>query len=164
MDLIGPAWSQVRQEKEVSARQQLRELQGWLGSNKPSLVLRSSGVGWIAVKRGNRQRRIKSARAKIEWEELEGERSMEEVNRLAVRYCDTGGKWLFHASRQNVDGSWTRLALAMLSGDLGSSVSMIKVSPREEEDSHVIIVYNDDYQDTSQVTLRVSISHHYYNY
>ena len=145
---------EVREER-LSARQQLRELQDWLRSNKPSLVKRSSGVGWIAVRLGNQDRRVKSAQAKAEWDGLRGERNMESVNKLAAKYGDSGGKWLFHVTRQYVDKSWQRLAFAMLSRNLGPSVSMVKVSPRddEEEDSHVIIVYTDDYQDTAQVTL-----------
>ena len=138
----------------MSARQQLEQLQVWLASNKPSLVERSSGVGWIAVKLGDLDRRVKSARAKAEWDRLGGERTMTTVNKLAVKYGDTGGKWLFHLKRQYVDKSWQKLAFAMLSGDLGPSVSMVKVSPRDElDDAHVIIVYNKDYQDTNQVTL-----------
>ena len=144
-------------QEKLSARQQLEQLQVWLGTNKPSLVERSSGVGWIAVKLGDNDRRVKSAQAKAEWDGLEGERSMETVNRLANKYGDTGGKWLFHVSPQHVDRSWEKIALAMLSGGLGPSVSMVKVSPRageeEEDGSHVIIVYTDDYQDTAQVTL-----------
>ena len=146
-------WLGFQVQEKLSARQQLEQLQVWLGSNKPSLVLRSSGVGWIAVKQGGTgERRVKSVQAKAEWEGLEGERSMETVNQLAAKYGDTGGKWLFHATPQSVDKCWEKIALAMLSGGLGPSVSMVKVSPRGEEDSHVIIVYNDDYQDTSQVT------------
>ena len=113
---------------------------------------RSSGVGWIAVKLGDKDRRVKSAQAKAEWDGLKGERTMESVNKLAVKYGDTGGKWLFHVDKSRVDKSWEKLALAMLSGGLGPSVSMVKVSPRDEmDDAHVIIVYNDDYRDTTQV-------------
>ena len=153
----GDHWLGFQVQEKLSARQQLEQLQVWLGSNKPSLVQRSSGVGWIAVKLGDLDRRVKSAQAKAEWDGLKGERSMETVNRLANKYGDTGGKWLFHVSPQHVDRSWEKIALAMLSGGLGPSVSMVKVSPRageeEEDGSHVIIVYNKNYQDTSQVKL-----------
>ena len=152
-------WLEFQVQENLPARQQLRLLQVWLGNNKPSMVQRSSGVGWIAVKRGDRQRRVKSAQAKAEWDGLEGERTMETVNQLAAKYRDTGGKWLFHATPQGVDKWWEKIALAMLSGGLGPSVYMVKVSPSgEEEDSHVIMVYNEDYQDTSQV-LSVSPLH-----
>ena len=143
----------------MSARQQLEQLQVWLASNKPSLVQRSSGVGWIAVKLGDKDRRVKSAQAKAEWDGLKGERTMESVNKLAVKYGDIGGKWLFHVDKSRVDKSWEKLALAMLSGGLGPSVSMVKVSPRGEEDSHVVIVYNNNYQDSTQVTLGLFIPH-----
>ena len=150
-------WLGFQVQQELSARQQLGPLQVWLSSTKPSLVLRSSGVGWIAVKLGNHDRRVKSVQAKAEWDGLGRERNMETVNKLAAKYGDTGGKWLFHVSPQHVDRSWEKIALAMLSGGLGPSVSMVKVSPRageeEEDGSHVIIVYNKNYQDTSQVKL-----------
>ena len=153
-------WLEFQVQENLPARQQLRLLQVWLGNNKPSMVQRSSGVGWIAVKRGDRQRRVKSVQAKAEWEGLEGEeRTMETVNQLAARYRDTGGKWLFHVTSEGVDRSWARLALGMLGADLGPSVFMVKVSPRCEEESHVIIVYNEDYRDTSQVPLSLFTSH-----
>ena len=95
-------------------------------------------------------RRVKSAEAKAEWKGTKEERTMDTVNNLAAKYGDTGGKWLFHVTVDLVDKCWESLALVMLSGGLGPNVSMIKVSPRGEEDSHVIIVYNDDYQDTNQ--------------
>ena len=151
-------WLGFQVQEKLSARQQLEQLKVWLGSNKPSLVERSSGVGWIAVKLGDNDRRVKSAQAKKEWDGLRGERTMETVNQLAAKYGDTGGKWLFHLTRQSVDKSWQKLALAMLSGGLGPFVSMVKVSPRDKVDNaHVIIVYNDDYQDTNQVTLRMCV-------
>ena len=148
-------------QEKLSARQQLEQLQVWLGTNKPSLVERSSGVGWIAVKLGDKDRRVKSVQAKAEWDGLRGERTMETVNQLAAKYGDTGGKWLFHVTPQVVDKSWERIALAMLSGGLGPSVSMVKVSPRggEEDDRHVIIVYNKNYQDTNQVPLLMCSLH-----
>ena len=155
-------WLGFQVQEKLSARQQLEQLQVWLGTNKPSLVQRSSGVGWIAVKRGDRERRVKSVQAKAEWDGLEGEeRTMETVNQLAAKFGDTGGKWLFHVTSQGVDRSWARLALGMLAAYLGPSVFMVKVSPRCEEDSHVIIVYNEDYRDTSQVTLSLSTSLYY---
>ena len=112
-------------QEKLSARQQLEQLQIWLGSNKPSSIQRSSGVGWIAVQLGDQDRRVKSAQAKAEWECLEDERTMETVNRLAAKYGDTGGKWLFHVTPQLVDKSWEKIALAMLSGGLGPSVTLV---------------------------------------
>ena len=76
---------------------------------------------------------------------------MDTVNSLAASYGDTGGKWLYHVTVEQVDESWATLAKSMLSGGLGPLVSMIKVSPRTDENSHVIIVYNDNYQNTKQV-------------
>ena len=118
-------WLGFQVQQGLSARQQLEQLQIWLGRNKPSLTQRSSGVGWIAVQLGDQDRRVKSAQAKAEWDGLEGERTMETVNRLAAKYGDTGGKWLFHVTPQWVDKSWEKIALAMLSGGLGPSVTLV---------------------------------------
>jgi len=144
-------WLGFQIQESLSARQQEEPLKLWLVTNKPSKVARAAGVGWISIMLGSDGRRVKSAQAKAEWERTEEERNMETVNSLASQYGDTGGKWLFHVSVDQVDKSWQNLALAMLGGGLGPKVSMIKVSPRGEENSHVIIVYNENYQDTTQV-------------
>ena len=46
----------------------------------------------------SRERRVKSAEAKAEWESIEGERTMGTINNLASKFGDMGGKWLFHVS------------------------------------------------------------------
>merc|ERR1712025_319636 len=59
-----------------------------------------------------------------------------------------------------VDEVWGKLATAMMCGELGSNVYMVKVSPRQDvpgvsrkqsKGDHVICVYNTDYRDTGQV-------------
>ena len=88
-------WLVFTIQESQSASQQSDQLRAWLETNKPSKVTRQSGVGWISVKRGSEERRVKSSQAKAEWE-TEGERTMETVNHLASKFGDTGSKWMFH--------------------------------------------------------------------
>ena len=50
---------------------------------------------------------------------------------------------------------WSKLAMALLRGDLSPAIDSMKVSPRdpptEQGSSHVLLVYNEDYQDKTQV-------------
>ena len=133
-------WLDFTIQESLSARQQSEQLKIWLVSNKPSQVTRQSGVGWISVRLGSvvkrveppyydplfrsHNRRVKSAEAKAEWDDVEGERNMETVNTLANNFGDTGGKWLFHVTRESVDSSFSKLAQTMLCGGLGPSVNM----------------------------------------
>jgi len=144
-------WISFQIEK-IPASQQIEQLKMWLVTNKPSQVMRSSGVGWIAVKMTGRSG--KNLEAKEEWDTWTGVRNMETVNTVARKHGVTGGKWLCHVSREHVDKCWHKLAIAMFSGGLGPSVYMIKVSPAVDDggrNEHVICVYTPDYQDTSQV-------------
>ena len=48
-------WLQFQVEEAVPAKQQLDQLKMWLMANSPSIITRSSGVGWIAVKDKGKQ-------------------------------------------------------------------------------------------------------------
>ena len=164
-------WISFQIEK-IPASQQIEQLKMWLVTNKPSQVMRSSGVGWIAVKMTGRSG--KNLEAKEEWDTWTGARNMETVNTIARKHGVTGGKWLCHVSREHVDKCWYKLAIAMFSGGLGPSVYMIKVhllifiisilhvstsynvqvSPAVDDggrNEHVICVYTPDYQDTRYI-------------
>ena len=117
-------WISFQIEK-IPASQQIEQLKMWLVTNRPSQVMRSSGVGWIAVKMTGRSG--KNLEAKEEWDTWTGARSMETVNMIARKHGVTGGKWLCHVSREHVDTCWQKVAIAMFSGGLGPSVYMIKV-------------------------------------
>jgi len=151
-------WLQFQVEDGVPVRHQLGKLKRWLGENRPSNVTRSSGVGWIAVKFRDRGRKV--LEAKIAWDAFQGNKNMEVVNNLAEKFGVNGGKWLCHLSTDKIDEVWGKLATAMICGELGSSVYMVKVSPRQDvqgvskeqsKGDHVICVYNTDYRDTRQV-------------
>ena len=117
-------WISFQIEK-IPASQQIEQLKMWLVTNRPSQVMRSSGVGWIAVKMTGRSG--KNQEAKEEWDTWTGARSMETVNMIARKHGVTGGKWLCHVSSEQVDKCWQKLAIIMYSGGLGPSVYTIKV-------------------------------------
>ena len=147
-------WLQFQMEEAIPAKTQLVQLEEWLRKHPPSKIVRSSGVGWIAVKLRDKGRKM--VEAKVAWEELEGERNMEAVNQLAEQFGVKGGKWMCHLDRHSIDGVWNKVAKTLLSGGLGSPVYMVKVSPvddvtQEKTLDHVLIVYNTDYTNTDQV-------------
>ena len=151
-------WLQFQVEEGVPVRHQLGKLKTWLNENRPSTIMRSSGVGWIAVKFRDRGRKV--LEAKIAWDSFQGKKNMEVVNDLAEKFSVNGGKWLCHLSTDMIDEVWGKLATAMMCGELGSNVYMVKVSPRQDvpgvsrkqsKGDHVICVYNTDYRDTMQV-------------
>ena len=139
----------------MPARSQLLSLQQWLGRHPPSRVARSQGVGWIAVKLRDKGRKV--VEAKVAWEERGAGGSMAVVDGLAQEFQVLGGKWMCHLPTDRVDAVWSRVAVTLLSGGLGSPVYMVKVSPLEDvnleqaDGEHVLIVYNTDYRDTEQV-------------
>ena len=147
-------WLQFQIEEAIPAKTQLVQLEDWLRKHPPSKIVRSSGVGWIAVKLRDKGRKM--VEAKVAWEELEGERNMEAVNHLAKQFGVEGGKWMCHLDIHSIDGAWNKVAKTLLSGGLGSPVYMVKVSPvddvtQEKSVEHVLIVYNTDYTNTDQI-------------
>ena len=149
------SWLQFQIEPSVAAREQSHQLEKWLEQHRPSLVTRSQGVGWIAVKLRDKGRKV--VEAKVAWEEWKGERSMQVVNQLAEQFGVEGGKWMCHLAKDGIDEVWGKVARTLLSGGLGSPVYMVKVSPVDDskmpqaDGEHVLIVYNTDYRSTEQV-------------
>ena len=136
----------------VPATKQIEQLKMWLATNKPSQIPRSSGVGWIAIKMKDRP--SKNLEAKQDWDSEQGEKTMDMINTIAAKHGVTGGKWMCHVPRHAVDKFFSQLSLAMFSGGLGPTVYMIKVSPVCDDGGrgeHVMMVYNPDYQDITQV-------------
>ena len=127
-------WLVFTIQETLPAQVEYEKLRTWLENNRPSMVTKESGVGWISVRLGSvtirvrtqhlliqlrsRERRFKSAEAKAEWESIEGERTMGTINNLASKFGDMGGKWLFHVSTEFVDRKFSSLALLMVSGGL----------------------------------------------
>jgi len=156
-----------------ATKNKVDHLKKWLLKNKPSQVKRSSGVGWIFVRifgspsEKNEDDMDKTDTAdetevnvrelaKKEWDSLEGEKTMEMVNMIAKKYDILSGKWMYHVSRELIDIYWSKLAIALVSGDFGTSVKSMKISPandvaEDDEEKHLICVYNPDYRDTVQV-------------
>ena len=54
-------WISFQIEK-IPASQQIEQLKMWLVTNRPSQVMRSSGVGWIAVKMTGRSGKNQEAK------------------------------------------------------------------------------------------------------
>ena len=77
-------------DEEVPANKQMLQLKMWQASNQPSKIMRSSGVGWIAVK--FREKAKKVLEAKADWDEYEGEKNMKYVNGLSDKYNVKGGR------------------------------------------------------------------------
>jgi len=148
-------WLQFQVDESVPAKEQLDQLKLWLVTNSPSLISRSTGIGWIAVKFKDKKKKV--LEAKTAWDNHEGERNMDVINALAKRYDVNGGKWLCHLPTPMVDKVWGKLATTLLCGGLGPCVYMVKVSPLNDvapdhsRGEHVIIAYNTDYTDTEQV-------------
>jgi len=148
-------WLQFQVDESVPAKEQLDQLKLWLVTNSPSTILRSTGIGWIAVKFKDKKKKV--LEAKTAWDNYEGERNMDLINELAKKYDVSGGKWLCHLPTPMVDKVWGKLATTLLCGGLGPCVYMVKVSPVNDvapdhsNGEHVIIAYNTDYTDTEQV-------------
>ena len=67
-------WLQFQVEEVVPAKQQLDQLKMWLMANSPSIITRSSGVEWIAVKFKDKGKQVLEAKAA--WDSYEGEKTM----------------------------------------------------------------------------------------
>ena len=61
-------------EEVVPAKQQLDQLKMWLLGNSPSIITRSSGVEWIAVKFKDKGKEVLEAKAA--WDSYEEEKTM----------------------------------------------------------------------------------------
>jgi len=71
-----------------------------------------------------------------------------DLDELARQFNRLTGKWLVFARHSQIDALWSGIASATHAGTLGISA---KVSPRNDEDSHVICIYSRDYTDKSDV-------------
>lgn len=71
-----------------------------------------------------------------------------DLDRLARCFNTLSGKWMVFAKSTQVDSLWSRIASATRAGTLGTAA---KVSPKNDDDRHVICVYNRDYTDEDDV-------------
>jgi len=149
-------WVEYLINPNLPLQKQLDRLNLWLDVHKPSHIYRSSRVGWIAVKFRDKKKKVPEA--KKAWENLKDQfRHNSTINRLAREFGVVGGKWMCHMPVRLIDDVWSKLAIALVNGKLGSSVFMVKVSPVEDMDEtvsngdHVIVVYNTNYKDVDQI-------------
>ncbi|KAJ8405403.1 hypothetical protein AAFF_G00318760 [Aldrovandia affinis] len=137
------------------------EFEGWLESNRPSLVSRygdeeggTGPVGWIAVLGPDHCPSTGDVAGLQEgWEKLlpSGRPiSFQTVKELALNHGVLTGKWLMHLDTGfKVDHAWESIARAVLDG----KIAQAKVSPRcpKPDNKHVICVYNQAFTDEDQV-------------
>ncbi|XP_036404485.1 UPF0696 protein C11orf68 homolog [Megalops cyprinoides] len=137
------------------------EFEGWLESNRPSLVSRygdeeggSGPVGWIAVVGPDHFPSTGDVAGLQEgWERLLASGrpvSFQTVKELALNHGVLTGKWLMHLDTGfKVDHAWASVAHAVLDG----KISLAKVSPRDPkpDSKHVICAYNQSFTEEDQV-------------
>jgi hypothetical protein len=118
----------------------------WPPSRTPSLY-----CAWIAVDRGGQKPRspdteglITSFRSLVSSENV----TVEDIDRIAVRHGVLSGKWMIYTDTRRIDQLW-RKVVHLLCVDLKKG--SVKVSPKQEGDSHVICVYVDDYSNMEEV-------------
>jgi hypothetical protein len=106
---------------------------------------------WIAVDRGGHQRHIPNIKGlNSSFESLIASENVTvpEIDRIALENGVLSGKWMIYSDTRRIDELWGKVVrLLCLELKKGS----IKVSPNQEEDSHVICVYVDDYSNASEL-------------
>jgi len=160
---------EAAKDKWIVYNEEETSLDNWLKENKPSQIMRSSGVGWISVvKPGKRLDEMKKFwdqtldknldEMKTAWDQLTNNNpdiNIDSVQSIAKRFSVTSGKWLLHLKSDRVDIAWERVARALVNGDLGPNVDHVKVSPVADTDDtnhdHVICVITTDFTDEQQV-------------
>jgi hypothetical protein len=84
------------------------------------------------------------------WDDICSDRqpTITDLDKLARRFGLLTGKWLVFAPHATVDALWRCIASATHAGTLGH---FSKISPRSDDDSHVICVFTRDYTNMSEV-------------
>ncbi|KAJ8350592.1 hypothetical protein SKAU_G00257220 [Synaphobranchus kaupii] len=137
------------------------EFDGWLESNRPSLVSRhgdeeggAGPVGWIAVLGPDHCPSTGNVTGLQEgWERLLASGrpvGFQTVKELALNHGVLTGKWLMHLETGfKVDHAWESIARSTLEG----KISLAKVSPRDpkSDSKHVICAYNQAFTQEDQV-------------
>lgn len=121
-------------------------LQRWPPSRTPI-----DYCAWIAVDRGGQQHRtpnINGLKAAFQSLIASENVSAPEIDRIALENGVLTGKWMIYSDSRRIDELWGKV-VRMLCLELKKG--SIKVSPKQEEDSHVICVYVDDYCNASEV-------------
>ncbi len=150
-------------------------LLGWLGTNLPSKVKRSEGVGHVLVLGSDRVDTdlIKASEAKLSrekaasavWEELLGKDgavvTYDTFSELADGHGLKGGKWIAHVNTLLVDNVWKRVAWSLAYDKFPASCVSASVTPlndleggpadTRDTSTHVIALWNRDYRDEEAV-------------
>ncbi|CAC5371707.1 unnamed protein product [Mytilus coruscus] len=169
-EVAKPNAGRVTQPKYVQVGQPLDEcleedtfFNEWVGKNLPSCHQKAKGVHWISVERrnSNEEYETKTMPDIIGLHSaFVGTKIMntQTLKKLAKKYSFTSGKWmLFGKTGQEIDQLWRTVADGVIKGIIPSVSAKVSAS-NEENDSHVICIYNDNFLNESEVyTLRDGI-------
>lgn len=118
----------------------------WPPSRTPSLY-----CAWIAVDRGGQKPRspdteglLASFHSLVSSENV----TVEGIDRIAVAHGVLSGKWMIYTDTRRIDQLWKKVVRLMC---VDLKRGSVKVSPKQEGDSHVICVYVDDYSNLEEV-------------
>lgn len=135
-------------------------LDEWLDTNRPSIISREDGVGWIGVHSPyqNDEDPPDVVGLQKAWQDLCASGAPITYNAiqvLALGYNVTTGKWLFHVpTGYKIDILWRLIANNLVGKSLGNFAHFAKVSPFDpfqENYRHVICVYNRNYTNIEEV-------------
>jgi hypothetical protein len=126
----------------------------WLDAHLPSKTCQSK-VAWISVSGPQAHHKIKRIKEispnDINWK-APSKSIRDQIDQLAVSSGYLSGKWLVFSTTESIDTLWCTIAKEVAGGTLGISC---KVSPRavegDPEQSHVICIYTENYQDKEDV-------------
>lgn len=130
-------------------------IEDWLENHKPSTICRNQGFGWIHI---INQRIPKNIEGDIEgledaWDDLlasKREVCKERIFELAKNFRVLPGKWMFWVSPGGKgDHFWSLIAKGVASGK--TLATHAKMSALEENTSHVVCIYNDNFLDEEEV-------------
>jgi Domain of unknown function (DUF1917) len=118
----------------------------WPPSRTPSLY-----CAWIAVDRGGQKPRSPNTEGLLaSFQSLVSSENVtaDEIDKIAITHGVLSGKWMIYTDTRRIDVLWGKVVrLLCLELKRGS----VKVSPKQEGDSHVICVYVDDYSNMEEV-------------
>lgn len=139
-------------------------IEEWLEKNKPSMIHRDDGFGWIHVIRSEKTKNINSDEVDVlglqeAWENLkasERDISKDKIFELANNFRVTAGKWMFWvATGGKGDYLWSLVAKGIANGNTLAKQAKISACEQGKEgpdkNEHVVCIYNDNFLDKDQV-------------
>ncbi|XP_052072348.1 uncharacterized protein LOC127710499 isoform X3 [Mytilus californianus] len=165
-EIAKPNAGRVTQPKYVQVGQPLDEcleedtfFNEWVEKNLPSRHQKAKGVHWISVERRNSNEVYETKTMPdiiglhSAFDHVDGTKivNTQTLKKLAKKYSFTSGKWmLFGKTGQEIDQLWRTVADGVIKGIIPSVSAKVSAS-NEENDSHVICIYNDNFLNESEV-------------